>query len=72
MPLLLQRFLYFLPMDNAMACFLPFYDFHDPTVPSSLLHGVTAAVKLSRQPHYFNPRLQEPMYLVKPQTLLCR
>jgi hypothetical protein len=37
-------FLHFLPTASAMACFLPFYD---PNVPSSLRHGVPAAVNLS-------------------------
>ena len=71
MPLLLQCFLHFLPTDSIMASFLPFYDFHDPNVPSSLLHGVPAAVNLSLQPHYFYPSSQGPMYSVRPWTL-CR
>jgi hypothetical protein len=30
-----------------MACFLTFYDLHDPNVQSSLWHGVPDALKLS-------------------------
>jgi len=36
-----------------MAWFSPFYDLHNPNVPSSLGHGVPAAVKLAPT-HYFH------------------
>jgi hypothetical protein len=70
MTLLLQCFLHFLPTDNAVACFIPYYDFQDSNVPRSLLRWVPATVKLSLQPHYFNTRLQGPMYSAKPLTLM--
>jgi hypothetical protein len=64
MPLLLQRLMPFHNTARTMACFLHFPDLHDPNVPSSLQHGVQAAINLSLQPHHFHPCSQGPMYLV--------
>ena len=64
MPLLLQCLLHFHPTASTMACFLHFPDLQDPNVPSSLQHGVQAAINLSLQPHYFHPCSQGPMYSV--------
>ena len=47
-----------------MACFLPFYDHHNPNVPSSLQHGVPATVNPTLQPHYCHPHSQEQMHSV--------
>jgi len=47
MNLPLLCFLHFLPTASAIARFFSlFYDLHDPKVPSSLGHGVPAAVHL--------------------------